>query len=108
MQEEKLQNATFLQRFDLLKNSLRLSDEKAAERLGLSRQTIFKIRKGLQNATRKVMVRLEIAEAEAGLSPNLGKTAVPAFQALEKEKLRQLVHQMETLLHEAKKLLNEK
>ena len=67
MQEKSLKNATFLKRFDFLKNSLRLSDEKASAQLGITRQTIFKIRKGLQNATSKIQARLEIAEAAAGI-----------------------------------------
>ena len=68
MQEESLQYATFLASYDRFKLSLGLNDEQAAERIGVSRQTIWKIQKKRQKLTKKLFFKLQKAEIDAGIT----------------------------------------
>ncbi|MEI6165989.1 MAG: hypothetical protein WCS52_02235 [bacterium] len=69
MQDESLQYATFLASYDRFKLSLGLNDEQAAERIGVSRQTIWKIQKRRQKLTKKLFFKLQKAEIDAGITP---------------------------------------
>jgi plasmid maintenance system antidote protein VapI len=67
MQDESLQYATFLASYDRFKLSLGLNDEQAADKIGVSRQTIWKIQKKRQKLTKKLIFKLGEAEIAAGL-----------------------------------------
>jgi len=70
MQEDSLQLATFLDGYDRFKLSLGLNDEQAAERIGVSRQTIWKIQTKRQKLTKKLFFKLQQAEIDAGIKPS--------------------------------------
>ena len=67
MQEKTSQN--FTARLEALKLKKELSDERLAERVGLSRRMLYLIRTGKSAITRKTWYKLEQAELESGILP---------------------------------------
>ena len=70
MQDESSHLAKFFSTYDRFKLSLGLNDEQAAERIGVSRQTIWKIQKRRQKLTKRLIFRLEQAEIKSGIIPS--------------------------------------
>lgn len=69
MQEKTSQN--FTARLEALKLRKELSDERLADRVGLSRRMLYLIRTGKSSITRKTWYKLEQAEREAGIETPL-------------------------------------
>ena len=67
MQEKTSQN--FTARLEALKLKKELSDERLADRIGLSRRMLYLLRTGKSSITRKTWYKLEQAELEAGILP---------------------------------------
>ncbi|HQF19916.1 MAG TPA: helix-turn-helix transcriptional regulator [Kiritimatiellia bacterium] len=81
MQEKTSQN--FTARLEALKLRKELSDERLADRVGLSRRMLYLIRTGKSSITRKTWYKLEQAEREAGIiadEPPVAARAPPTMR----------------------------
>jgi transcriptional regulator with XRE-family HTH domain len=81
VQEKTSQN--FTARLEALKLRKELSDERLADRVGLSRRMLYLIRTGKSSITRKTWYKLEQAEREAGIiadEPPVAARAPPTMR----------------------------